>query len=444
MIRYKGQWRYIKDVKDGTIGENMTDYKRYQSTHVGIKSVEATLIPSAGVDNNVSNKLKIIKYISQKGYRVVETKDKGFGRIELVFDGMAEANRCLDDKEGKDKKVVDFNIPRNNVLCKGAVVGWDTKVSLEDFVEALQEKRIPKIERLRRRFYGKDQKKVIETLSSGIVIMWEDSNLPDNVKLYDGLIRLRVRLFIPAVVQCFKCYRYGHFKVHCKNQEKCKVCGEGFHGRCDRVAKYINCGEKYMANDRRCEVYRYNSLLKRTMVLNRVNVREAKILLESERRGIVERDRNEEVEERRLGEERNREREREMNREPWIRVIKSYAKVAGRSSRVRQEKRDEEIKEKEEKELEIRKIIKEVVAEELKNLGTDFRNLWRKIDDQYKQMIEEFKEVVRKCRGDDSINREGKRLENRVGNRTNEEKGEGDRKLYAETSNDIRNLIEGE
>lgn len=140
MIRYKGRWRFIEDIKEGNIGGNVSEYKRYQSTHVGIKSVEATLISSARIGgNNVSNMLKIIKYINQKGYKVVETKDNGFGRIELIFENMIEANRCLDDKEERDKKIVDFNIPRNNVSCKGVVTGWDTQVPLEDFVEALQD-----------------------------------------------------------------------------------------------------------------------------------------------------------------------------------------------------------------------------------------------------------------------------------------------------------------
>lgn len=82
----------------------------------------------------------------------MDTKDKGFGRIELIFENMIEANRCLDDKEEGDKKIVDFCIPSNNISCKGAVTDWDTQASLEDFVEALQDKRrILKIERLRRR-----------------------------------------------------------------------------------------------------------------------------------------------------------------------------------------------------------------------------------------------------------------------------------------------------
>lgn len=41
----------------------------------------------------------------------METKEKGFARLELLFENMTEANRCLNDKEGKEKKIVDLSIP---------------------------------------------------------------------------------------------------------------------------------------------------------------------------------------------------------------------------------------------------------------------------------------------------------------------------------------------
>lgn len=103
---------------------------------MGYKTVEASLIPSARTANNDVNKLKIVKYVNAKRYRVAEVRDKGFARVELRFDNLVEANKCLDDKEGLEKKIVDFNIPRENVQCKGVVSGWDTVRSLNDFADA--------------------------------------------------------------------------------------------------------------------------------------------------------------------------------------------------------------------------------------------------------------------------------------------------------------------
>lgn len=82
----------------------MENIWRYKSTHVGYKTVEAMLILSVRTGNNNVNKLKIIKYVSKKGYGEVETKEKGFARIELLFDIMNDANKCLHDREVKKER----------------------------------------------------------------------------------------------------------------------------------------------------------------------------------------------------------------------------------------------------------------------------------------------------------------------------------------------------
>lgn len=43
------------------------------------------------------------------------------------------------------------------------------------------------------------------------------------------------------------------------------VCGERFHGRCEKREKCINCKGEHRANDRKCEVYRKQEEVNRTM-----------------------------------------------------------------------------------------------------------------------------------------------------------------------------------
>lgn len=309
--------------------------------------MEATLVPSARVDSVMSNKIKIIKYINRKGYKVAEVKDKGYGRLELVFENMTEANRCLDDKEGKEGKIIDFSIPRVNVASKGVVVDWDIQASLEEFVESLQDTtRMQKIERLRMRVYDKDSKKVAEKLTSAVVITWEGSNIPEFIRLYDRLVKLKVRPFIPSVMQCFKCFRYGHVKAICKRKEVCKVCGEDFHGRCEKTAKCVNCGGNHMANDKRYEAYRYNSTLKKTMAINKVSIMEARVIVE-ERKDLSGSSNSEERWDRSegIGEKKDVEKEETGRRNIGIVSIKSFAEILG-GSRIRQEEKNKEVKEK--------------------------------------------------------------------------------------------------
>lgn len=269
MIKVSGRLRYEEDIKEDEIGQGQEDDKIYSSNHVGLKVVEASIIPSARSSNNDTNKLKIIKYVSNRRYKVVEIKDKGFARFDLIFNSLVEANECLRDKKGTKEGTIEFVIPREKVQCKGVVTGWEAQLSLEEFGEALGDiVTIKRIERLKSRYYDRDTREIVENPTSGIIITWEGSRLPEHIAIYNGLVRLKVRPFVPMVKQCFKCYRYGHFKVHCRNRERCKVCGEDFHGRCDRELKCINCGGNHMSNDKRCDVYLYNRGLKRTMAEN--------------------------------------------------------------------------------------------------------------------------------------------------------------------------------
>lgn len=176
--------------------------------------------------------------------------------------------------------MVDFLIPKENMTCKGVVSGWSTVMSFEAIGLP---SRIMKLERLMRREYDRERREVKENASESIVITWEGSRLPENLALYNRLVRLKVRAFVPAVIQCFKCYRFGHFKIHCRNKEICKVCGDKFHGRCDRQKKCINCRGQHMATDRSCEAYRYNNGVKKVMVERQVHIREARNIYEKDR-----------------------------------------------------------------------------------------------------------------------------------------------------------------
>lgn len=69
------------------------------------------------------------------------------------------------------------------------------------------------------------------------MIICQGSSVPEEMKLYGGIVGLKVRPFVSGVIQCYKCYKYGHFKFHCKGEALCKVCGEDFHDRCDRDPK---------------------------------------------------------------------------------------------------------------------------------------------------------------------------------------------------------------
>lgn len=112
-------------------------------------------------------------------------------------------------------------------------------------------------------------------LTDKIIITFEGNNLPREVKLYRGTIRLRIIPFMESVRQCYGYFQFGHQKRLCRVYKKCVVCGESFHGECNKEPKCVNCGEKHWPNSKKCPEYEYNFQLKRYMVERNVSIYEA-------------------------------------------------------------------------------------------------------------------------------------------------------------------------
>ena len=51
--------------------------------------------------------------------------------------------------------------------------------------------------------------------------------LPPNVKV--GLYQMKIEMFVPNPLRCFKCQRFGHGQANCKASEACFRCGEEGH-----------------------------------------------------------------------------------------------------------------------------------------------------------------------------------------------------------------------
>lgn len=122
IIKIRGEMRYNTEVSEEKRKQEKITEDRYKRNHIGLKIVEAVLVPSARVGNNETNRLKIIRYVHEKKYKVTGINSRGFGRVELVFDNYVDANKCLADTQiGNKEKIVNFYVPRRAMSCKGVV-----------------------------------------------------------------------------------------------------------------------------------------------------------------------------------------------------------------------------------------------------------------------------------------------------------------------------------
>lgn len=130
------------------------------------------------------------------------------------------------------------------------------------------------VERIRRKIVNKSDKTVTECATHVIGMTREGNCVPREIQIYDGITSLKVRPYVENVLQCFGCYKFGHLakyyraKPFCCIATVCIACGEEFHGKCDKPWRCVNCGDGHKPTDKRCEVFKFNQEIKRTMVKN--------------------------------------------------------------------------------------------------------------------------------------------------------------------------------
>ena len=110
-----------------------------------------------------------------------------------------------------------------------------------------------------------------------VVITFEGKKLPKEVR-YDRVI-CPVEIYIPGVVQCTNCLRYGHTHQQCRGKVHCSICaGPHKAEQCDNV-DYIRCfackGEHKADNYKLCPVYKQEKKIKKIMAQRDLSFKEA-------------------------------------------------------------------------------------------------------------------------------------------------------------------------
>ncbi|XP_061170351.1 uncharacterized protein LOC133179667 [Saccostrea echinata] len=74
--------------------------------------------------------------------------------------------------------------------------------------------------------------------------------LPTNIKV--GLYQMKIEMFVPNPLRCFKCQRFGHGQNNCKGSDTCFRCGEeGHDGKsCQKDPRCKNCKGNHMASSK--------------------------------------------------------------------------------------------------------------------------------------------------------------------------------------------------
>ena len=109
-----------------------------------------------------------------------------------------------------------------------------------------------------------------------VLLTFDTPTTPTSIKF--GYLRLRVEIFIPNPLRCFKCQRYGHGQSTCKGEAVCPNCGSKSHTQiqCNNQSKCANCGENHNCMSKTCPMWLQEKLIQKIKTEKRCSYGEAR------------------------------------------------------------------------------------------------------------------------------------------------------------------------
>lgn len=201
-------------------------------------------------------------------------------KMRVTFKDYASANKLLRIESFNDFKDYKIFIPIDYVTTYGVLRNIPTTLTV-DFIKQniISSTPISSIERMT--WWNRDTQEAKE--STTIKIQFRAQKIPEEVRLC--MMLLKVSLFIPKPLLCYKCFIYGHTKNVCKAEKStCKTCGEDEHETnvtCKPACKQCktNSTFQHSTGDKKCPEFANQIEIKTVMAKKKVTYYEAKKML---------------------------------------------------------------------------------------------------------------------------------------------------------------------
>ena len=108
------------------------------------------------------------------------------------------------------------------------------------------------------------------------IVTFNTPNLPSTIKA--GYLSLRVDLYVPNPLRCFKCQRFGHHQDHCRAESACVQCGKQGHdgSACSDTPSCKNCGGEHSSNSKDCSTWKKEKSFQQIRYSKNISYFEAK------------------------------------------------------------------------------------------------------------------------------------------------------------------------
>ena len=99
--------------------------------------------------------------------------------------------------------------------------------------------------------------------------------LPECIKV--GFLNVKVTLYVPSPLRCFRCQKFGHVKDKCPGKEVCGTCAKAVHeGKCSSPALCVNCEGGHPSFSKECPQWVMEKKIQTVKAENRIPFFQAK------------------------------------------------------------------------------------------------------------------------------------------------------------------------
>ncbi|XP_034065952.1 uncharacterized protein LOC117542404 [Gymnodraco acuticeps] len=187
------------------------------------------------------------------------------GRMLIELMNAKQQEKLLKMKTLNEVRI-KCHVPGANRKILGVISGVPIEIGIEELKKEIKGGKVSVVKRLPTRYQGK----IVDSLS--VLLQFEETI---QQKIMIGCMSFPVREFIPKLLRCFKCQRFGHVADKCKaTKPRCPTCaGEHEYGSCAAGAKVkcCNCGGEHSAAYQGCEVQKKAKEVQRFKVQNKVS-----------------------------------------------------------------------------------------------------------------------------------------------------------------------------
>ena len=119
-----------------------------------------------------------------------------------------------------------------------------------------------------------------------LFLTFNTSDLPKEITV--GYLKVKVALFVPSLMRCFNCNKFGHTSQRCKVAAKCAGCGKDKHeGRCEGPKLCSNCNSPHASSAKILPDRQKEKEIQRVRVEKRISFTETRQLVEAKMPTVI-------------------------------------------------------------------------------------------------------------------------------------------------------------